>query len=571
MVSLRSIAAAALVGAASLVAADFGVESLPKLCRNFPGDPWWPSKLEWDIFNMTVNGNLIKTVPLGAPCHGATFDAAKCDFLKSQWQFEKVHFEDSSSVMAPFFANQSCDPFTPKEKPCELGNYVRYAVDATGARDIQWAVAFATLRNIRLVVRNTGHDYLGRSTGAGALGIWTHNLKDILFIPNYSSASYKGTAVKVGAGVQAFEAMAAARDRGQVIVGGECATVGLAGGYTQGGGHSALSTNFGLAADNVLNFEVVTATGQVVNANRETNSDLYWALAGGGGGTFGVVVSMTAKTYPDKTVGGATLQFFKASNNGNKTLHYAGIQAFHEELAGMVDAGAMVVHYFTTDFFMISPITAYGKTEAQVRAMLAPLEAKLNALGMVFASSYSESKDYYTHYDKYFGPLPLGNIQVGIAQYGARLIPRSVVTTIAPTWQAIIEKGVTWIGVGTNVKSHGTTSTSSVHPAWRDTLVHATLTLPWSFQAPWSDAFATQKKMTEEIMPLVVKATPGSGSYVNEADWRTPNWQESFWGSNYKRLLQIKQKWDPLSTFYVTVGVGSETWKVNNDGRMCTA
>lgn len=473
--------------------------------------------------------------------------------------------------MAPFFANQSCDPFTSKDKPCELGNYARYAVDASGARDVQWAIAFATLRNIRLVVRNTGHDYLGRSTGAGSLAIWTHHLKDILFIPNYSSASYKGTAVKVGAGVQGFEIMAAARDKGQVVVGGECSTVGLAGGYTQGGGHSALSTNFGLAADNVLNFEVVTATGQIVNANRETNSDLFWALAGGGGGTFGVVVSMTAKTFPDKTVSGATLSFFKASNNGDQELFYSGIEAFHEELAPMVDAGAMVVHYFTTDFFMISPLTAYGKTEKDVRAMMAPFEAKLKARNVTFTSTYSQSKDYYTHYDKYFGPLPYGNIQVGIAQYGARLIPRSVITSIAPTWKAVVEMGVTWIGVGTNVKSFGTTSTSSVHPAWRETLVHATLTLPWSFQAPWADAFATQKKMTEQVMPLVEAATPGSGSYVNEADWRTPNWQDTFWGSNYNRLLSIKRKWDPLSTFYTTVGVGSEDWTVSNDGRMCTA
>jgi len=231
----------------------------------------------------------------------------------------------------------------------------------------------------------------------------------------------------------------------------------------------------------------------------------------------------------------------------------------------------MVVHYFTTDFFMISPLTAYGKTEKDVRAMLAPFEAKLTARNVTFTSAYSQSKDYYTHYDKYFGPLPYGNIQVGIAQYGARLIPRSVITSIAPTWKAIVEMGVTWIGVGTNVKSFGTTSTSSVHPAWRDTLVHATLTLPWSFQAPWAEAFATQKKMTEQVMPLIEAATPGSGSYVNEADWRTPNWQDAFWGSNYDRLLSIKRKWDPLSTFYTTVGVGSETWKASNDGRMCTA
>lgn len=68
-----------------------------------------------------------------------------------------ISYESSSSVMAPFFANQSCDPFQPRERPCELGNYVRYAVNASGASDIQRAIAFATSKNIRLVIRNTGH------------------------------------------------------------------------------------------------------------------------------------------------------------------------------------------------------------------------------------------------------------------------------------------------------------------------------------------------------------------------------------------------------------------------------
>jgi FAD/FMN-containing dehydrogenase len=324
--------------------------------------------------------------------------------------------------MAPFFANQSCDPFQPRDRPCELGNYVRYAVDASGPADVQKTVAFAASKNIRLVIRNTGHDYLGRSTGAGSLAVWTHHLKDITHIPKYTGAGYSGAAFKFGAGVQGFEAMVAARDKGLVVVGGECPTVGIAGGYTQGGGHSALSTSFGLAADNVLEWEVVTAGGKLVKANSKENPDLYWALNGGGGSTFGVAVSMTAKAHMQPaTFGGATLSFFTTDNTQDK--FYDGIQAFHEELPAMVDAGAMVVHYFTTSFFMISPLSAYNKTESEVKTMLAPFVAKLNDQGINHTATYSEFKTYYEHFDKYFGPLPLGNIQVGIAQYGTPADP----------------------------------------------------------------------------------------------------------------------------------------------------
>lgn len=183
----------------------------------------------------------------------------------------------SSSVMAPFFANQSCDPWNPRERPCELGTYVRYAVNATGSEHIAAAVRFAQNKNVRLVIRNTGHDYLGRSTGAGALAVWTHYLKDITPI-QWDDADFTGTALKLGAGVQGYEMLQAATALGRVAVGGECPTVGVAGGYTQGGGHSALSTNFGLAADQTLSFEVVTASGELVTASKTVNTDLYWAL-----------------------------------------------------------------------------------------------------------------------------------------------------------------------------------------------------------------------------------------------------------------------------------------------------
>lgn len=64
--------------------------------------------------------------------------------------------------MSPFFANQSCDPWTSPERPCELGNYVRYAVNVTGPDDIAAAITFANEKNIRLIIRNTGKHWLPR-------------------------------------------------------------------------------------------------------------------------------------------------------------------------------------------------------------------------------------------------------------------------------------------------------------------------------------------------------------------------------------------------------------------------
>lgn len=252
---------------------------------------------------------------------------------------------DPSSVMAPFFANQSCDPFTAENKTCEYGNYVRYAVNVTSSSDVVAAVNFAKENNIRLVIRNTGHDYLGRSTGAGSLSIWTHYLKDIE-IKTWADQYYNGSAIKLGAGVQGFDVFDATTGKGLAVVGGECPTVGITGGYTQGGGHSALSTSFGLSADNVLEWEAVTADGELVTASRTNNTDLYWALSGGGAGNYAVVLSMTVKTHPDAPIGAATLSFYAATMS-NDTF-YEAIKAFHVALPAMVDAGSMVVYYFTS-------------------------------------------------------------------------------------------------------------------------------------------------------------------------------------------------------------------------------
>ncbi|KAL3426782.1 FAD binding domain-containing protein [Phlyctema vagabunda] len=564
------------LSASALLASQFTLSSAAAVakCRCLPGDACWPTAATWKTLNSTVGGRLVATVPLGKPCHDPSYNAAQCTALQNGWLNPSLHMESSSSVMAPFFANQSCDPFQPQSRACTLGNYVNYAVNVSTTDDVIAAVNFAQKYNIRFVIRNTGHDYLGKSTGAGALSVWTHHLKKIEFL-DWSDSNYKGKAMRVGAGVQGFDALTASKAQGLVTVGGECSTVGVAGGYTQGGGHSALSTNFGLGADNTLSFDVVTANGCLVTASRTQNADLYWALSGGGGGTYGVVVSMTAKAHPDTIVGGAMLVFYPTDTTAD--IFYQAIDKFHALLPAMVDAGTMVVYYFTNAFFQIAPITAYGKTAEQTVAVLSSFTAVLDSLNITYSLTSTTSATYYDHYNTYFGPLPYGNINVGIAQYGGRLISRDNVASnlpaLAKAYRSITEDGVTFIGVGTNVSSTAITQgvSNAVLPAWRTALVHATLTLPWDFTAPWSDMIALQDKMTNSIVPQMEAVTPNSGTYMNEADFRQPGFKEKFFGANYNKLLAIKNKYDPNHLFYAVTAVGSDAWTVAKDGRMCRA
>ena len=258
--------------------------------------------------------------------------------------------------MAPWFTNGSCDPFHPVSKPCTLGNYVSYAVNVSNPNHVSEALKFADKHNIRVVVRNTGHDYQGKSTGAGSLGIWMHHIKGIDF-DQHSDSHYSGPAVTLGAGVQGFEISEVANEHEFQFVSGECPSVGPAGGYSQGGGHSSLSSRYGMAADQVLEWQVIDGTGRFIKATRENEyKDLYWALSGGGGGTYSVVWSMKSKVHPSTPVSGLNLTF--TNENITKDTFYKAISLYHETLPSLVDAGAMSVWTITNISFIISPLYA---------------------------------------------------------------------------------------------------------------------------------------------------------------------------------------------------------------------
>lgn len=412
--------------------------------------------------------------------------------------------------------------------------------------------------------------YFGRSTGAGALAIWTHHLNNIDFIP-WSDSHFTGTAMKIGAGVMGYQAAEAADAAGVVAVTGECPTVGLAG-FTQGGGHSSLSTSFGMGADQVLAYEAVTADGRLVTASPTENSDLFWALSGGGPGTFAVVVSMTVRTHPAAKIGGAIVQFAAALTTQE---HFnEAISTLHALLPGMTDQGADVLYTIAPQGVMIRPVTVYNSTADYVKdTVLAPFTAKLNELAIPFVAEYT-TLSFLDHYNKYMGPLPNGNFAVESYQFGSRLIPRSVLVNNNDGLQAVLQNltsnGVILAASAANYSALPGSPSNAVLPQWRDTTIQLQLITPWdSNPAAWPAMLADQKRITREIVPQVEAVTPGSGTYVNEADFHQPDWKETFFGVNYNRLLSIKKKWDPASLFYGLLTVGSDAWTVDNDGRMC--
>lgn len=164
---------------------------------------------------------------------------------------------DPTSIMLPLYEGRTCmaSGFNYTDT-CKMGAYPSYVVNVSSVAQIQLAVNFARNLNLRLVVKNTGHDFNGKASGKGALSIWTHWLKDKAFYPEFQADDgYVGPAMKFGAGVQVWEAYEYAKANDVTVIGGEAFTVGLGGGFTAGGGHSPLSSLYGLGSDQVLALE----------------------------------------------------------------------------------------------------------------------------------------------------------------------------------------------------------------------------------------------------------------------------------------------------------------------------
>ena len=322
----------------------------------------------------------------------------------------------------------------------------------------------------------TPQSYNGKSTGAGALAIWTHNLKSIDFI-DYSTAAYTGKAIKMGAGVQGFEAAAAANSSGLTVNGGECPSVGLAGGYTQGGGHSPLASKYGMAADQVLEWEVVTANGDFVTASPTQNIDLYWALSGGGGGTFGVVYSMTSKAHTGLQTSGTNITF--SSEGISKETYYAAVAAFHAILPDIVDAGGVCEWFLDPNTFALVPFSGPGIPASKALQLMQPLLDMLHKLGVNY--TMVGPKEFPTYWDMFTTFVGV-DLAIGTSQYGGRLIPRSVVESendkFTDTLREIMEgpgNNASVFGIALNVNQSAERGNLGVDnallPAWREALM----------------------------------------------------------------------------------------------------
>lgn len=166
------------------------------------------------------------------------------------------------------------------------------------AADAAAAVGFARRAGLEISVRGGGHNVAGLAIADDAVMIDLAEMKGIEVDPEARTVRAEG-------GVTWGELNAATAEHGLAVTGGAVSTTGIAG-LTLGGGLGWLMARFGLAADNLVAVELVTADGKITDVTDVSDPDLFWALRGGGG-NFGIATALTYRLHPIETVTGGLI------------------------------------------------------------------------------------------------------------------------------------------------------------------------------------------------------------------------------------------------------------------------
>ncbi|KAH8116292.1 FAD-binding domain-containing protein [Phellopilus nigrolimitatus] len=540
--------------------------------------PMLQSASVWDAFNRTVEGRLIKGVPWALPCFPRyesepnAVDGAICSSLQADYTLPEYRVSSFGAYMQPQWetcqeSHQQClldssnpaDPAAFENSTCSQGSIPPYYVDVRNASDVQSAFAFAKRTGISLSIKNSGHDYKGRSSGRNTLGLWVHNLdsitSDARFVPEGCDANSSFSTITTGTGALWADVYKYAEEKNITVIGGYSQTIAAGGGWLMGGGHSDLSPVYGLGVDRVLQIKLVTPDGEVRVANACQDSGLFWALRGGGGSTFGVVLEVTYKV--EKRV---ALQVAKLSFNGTSE----NLPQFYGTLVnsslnwGNVGWGG---HVSLTTMIYVNPLLSLSEAEASMRPMS---DWILSQNGSVVIESLPS---WYTFFQKY---VLSAEAPVGIPLIlTTRLIPKSLFetdegrTVLTNVLIDMIPIALPYIPVVPPVLFKATEGATSITPAWRNALWHLAAHATWQFNTSVPDIL-DKYALVHNVTEILREIAPDSGAYFNEGDVYEPDHEKSYWGPNYPRLLQLKNKYDPFHLLDCWQCVG---WKGAADAR----
>ncbi|HVN07863.1 MAG TPA: FAD-binding protein [Patescibacteria group bacterium] len=568
--------------------------------RRRPSDPDWPSAAAWKRLKDEVDGNLL---PVEFPIEACIrdVDGAACKDLLA-------------NIKNPYFVGDQpgltqtigwVDAWFTKPSV--------FAVAAENANHVAAAVRFARDNDLRLVVRGGGHSYQGTSNAADSLLIWTRRMHDVAMVEGFVPRECRGKqppqrAVTCGSGaiwMQAYDAVTT--KGGGYVQGGGCTTVGVAG-LVQSGGFGSFSKHYGTCAAGLLEAEVVTADGKIRIANACSNPDLFWALKGGGGGTFGVVTRVTLRVRELPEFGGGAIFRVKASSDDayRRLLRY--FVGFYRD-ALFNDHWGEQAHVSPRNVLGLSMVSLGLSTDEARKVWQpfldwiarSPADYTLEP-GMVLGSmplrhwwDPAWRKEHGQHAmisDPRPGSSALnawwtgdgGQVAWTIYGFESLWLPSSLLagdsqerladTLFAASRSSFIELHFNKGLGGAPREAVEAARDTATNPAVLDAFALAIVADGeggYPGVRGHEPDVAAARKSREEIhrcMQQLRALAPADGAYVSESDFFQRDWQHSYWGANYPRLAAVKKKYDPSGLFFVHNGVGSDEWSPDGFTRL---
>ncbi|KAK8018707.1 hypothetical protein PG991_007897 [Apiospora marii] len=536
-------------------------------CRAFPGEASWPPEEEWRKLNSSLGGALLQPPPPGAVCYNSSeyYDQAACNRILTNGRSGRFYIDDPVTGLTAWTQGRTCPVASNPEGNCTQGGFPAYVVNATTVKHVQIGVNFARNRNLRLVVKNTGHDFIGRSVGAGSLSIWTHHLKDFGFKPQYEQGGFRGMAARVSSGLESWEMFSFMERHNMTLVVPSDSTVGVYGGWMTGG--------------DTLPSPPCTVLGRT--SPYRSRSSLRMA------GTYGIVTSAVVKAYPHLNFNSVTITFITPDNGT--------LDAFWRAFAAENQFGKLVTEppYYGSGYSYVSGNSTTGhysytttyefpnKSSAEITALIAPHIDELARLGISIDIPAPTVSTRWADASRGRGDVP------GNSVFASRLFstrdwedPRMYADVVAALRYSV-EAGYQFHGIHLAPNEEAAarygsgTSGNAVSAAWRRATMHAGLFERVGDYSTKETALASYARFNAS-MARWRAASPDAGVYVNEADLLEPRWQDAFWGDKYAGLVAVKRRYDPWGLFWAPNTVGSEGWAVetggflpSQNGRLC--
>ncbi len=394
------------------------------------------------------------------------------------------------------------------------------------ATDVSRAVVFARERGLLLAVRGGGHSFPGYSSCEGGMLIDLSRLGQV-------DVNVAQRRVRAGGGAWGLHVDGATQPHGLATTMGQISNTGI-GGLTLGGGLGWLSRRLGLACDNLVAAELVTADGKIRRVSAQDDSDLFWAIRGGGG-NFGVATALEYRLHesPQQVIAGYAN--YSGAQRRDAIAFYADFLArAPRELAVDLDisrardggtfASIAVVYSGrpTEADKVLAPLMAFGK----------PAEVKIRAQSYLAVQAQDDSPPIDTHRHYIKGGF--------VREYSAGLVDY-----LGSEFEAGAGLDMYFESANGAVWDTRADATAFTH---RNAMASLMILGQWDDRSQDDAGKARVRAAWDRVAPHT------DGYYINLAD-PDPKTVDGNYGVNYSRLAALKRKYDPQNLFRLNANI----------------